>query len=57
MKGRKAVYTVFMGSLTGIAMTACTWQYRRYFQSVERWRIISQQMEEYAPIQASDIDW
>ena len=56
-KSRKALYTVVMGGMTAIAVNGCVWQYRRYQQSKERWRVINEQVDNFNPQEVSEIPW
>ena len=54
---KKVAYTVVMGGLTSIACSGCIWQYQRYQQSKERWRVITEEVDNYNPQELSNIPW
>ena len=54
---KKLIFTIGMGGLTSIAVTGCVWQCKRYFQSIERWEIINDQIENFKPIKIEEIPW
>ena len=45
----RIAYTIVMSGLTGIAVTACRWQWRRHKESKARWSIIEDEMSKFNP--------
>jgi hypothetical protein len=40
---KKIIFTGIMSCLTVSAMSACNWQYRRYKESLRKWKLIDEQ--------------
>ena len=49
MRRGKVYFFVCMSGLTATAFTACRWQYRRYYQSTDRWQRINQTLHDFTP--------
>lgn len=42
---KKILFTGVMTGLTFTAMSACNWQYRRYKESLRKWKLIEEQFK------------
>ena len=56
-KRKKVAFTMVMGGLTSVAATGCVWQYRRYKESVQRWGIINESIDNFDPLLIEQIPW
>ena len=43
-RSRKLVYLLFIGGLTTTTLSAAYWQTSRFYQSKERWQVISKEL-------------
>ena len=52
----RVTFTVTMSGLTCIAMTACSWQWRRYHESLARWAKITESLSKDDPESLEKMD-
>ncbi|CAD8066747.1 unnamed protein product [Paramecium primaurelia] len=52
---KRILFTGVMSCLTVTAMSACNWQYRRYQESIRKWKLIDEQFKPDYPIQNMEI--
>ena len=50
----KGAFVLTMGGLTGIAVTACRWQWRRHDESKLRWDTINSEIKNFKPNPLTD---
>lgn len=50
----KGAFVLTMGGLTGIAVTACRWQWRRHHESTVRWDTINSEIKNFRPNSLTD---